>query len=393
MIPGARYGYGSVGQICVRCVLDESVPDIWFDKEGECNYCKVHDRLCADNPNDERGALTLNTIVQKTIASGEGRSYDVVIGVSGGTDSTYLLHMARQLGLRPLAVHLDNGWNTETSVANLRNVLEVLDIDLYTHVIDWQEFKDMLRAQLRSGLPWADAPTDLAILAVLYQTAVKFKIKTIFVGNNFRTEGRQPNLWTHSDSRQLRHVHRRFGSGKVSTYPSQSPFRLMYNSVVHGVKMHRPYYHFPFNKSEAKTLIKERYGWKDYGGHHHENIFTRYAIGVWMPQKFGMDKRKVTLSAYVRNGEMARAEALATLTLPAYDTELMKEDHAYVAKKLGIPMHEMQAIWDADNRSVYDYPSYLPLFSLFKTLGTSVFRYILPFRPMMTYDINKPKQP
>ena len=393
MIPGARYGYGSAGRICSRCVMDESVPDIWFDDAGECNYCKMHDRLSADNPNDERGVRTLNTIVQQTRSVGEGRPYDVVIGVSGGTDSTYLLHLAVEYGLRPLAVHLDNGWNTETSVTNLRNVLEALDIDLHTHVINWQEFKDILLAQLRSGLPWADSPTDLAIIAVLYQTAVRYGVKTIFVGNNFRTEGRQPNLWTHSDSRQLRHVHRRFGNGKVSTYPTQSPFGLIYNSVVHGVKMHRPYYHIPFNKSEAKTLIKERYGWKDYGGHHHENIFTRYAIGVWMPQKFGMDKRKVTLSAYVRNGEMVRAEALATLQLPAYDTELMKEDHAYVAKKLGIPMHEMQAIWDADNRSVYDYPSYLPLFSLFKTLGTSVFRHILPFRPMMSYDMDRPKQP
>ena len=288
-------------------------------------------------------------------------------------------------------MHLDNGWNTEIAVNNLRNALEVMDIDLYTHVINWQEFKDILRAQLRSALPWADAPTDLAIIAILYQTAVKFGVKTIFVGNNFRTEGRQPNLWTHTDSRQIHHVHRRFGSGKSETFPTQSPFGLIFTSLFHRVKMHRPYYHIPFNKAEAKILIKERYGWREYGGHHHENIFTRYAIGVWMPQKFGMDKRKVTFSAYIRNGEMTRSEAMLRIAEPAYAPTLMLEDHAYVAKKLGITPSEMDAIWRSENRSVHDYPSYLPLFSMFKRLGTSVFRYILPFRPMMSYDMEKPK--
>jgi N-acetyl sugar amidotransferase len=372
--------------------MDESVPDIWFDDAGECNYCKMHDRLSADNPNDERGASALEAIVTKTRRQGKGRPYDVVIGVSGGTDSTYLLHLAVEYGLRPLAVHLDNGWNTETSVTNLRNVLEALDIDLHTHVINWQEFKDILRAQLRSGLPWADSPTDLAIIAVLYQTAVRYGVKTIFVGNNFRTEGRQPSLWTHSDSRQLGHVHSRFGSGRMKTYPTQSPFKLIFTSMFHGVKMHRPYYHIPFNKSEAKVLIKEKYGWQEYGGHHHENIFTRYAIGVWMPQKFGIDKRKVTIGAYIRNGEMERSEALTILSQPAYDPDRMLEDHAYVAKKLGLSSTEMDAIWAAPNKSVHDYPSYLPLFSVFMRLGTSVFRHILPFRPMMSYDMAKPKQ-
>ncbi len=390
MIKGALHGYGPVGRVCTRCVMDESVPDIWFDDAGECNYCKMHDRLSADNPNDARGAQRLAQIADAARAAGKGRDHDVVIGVSGGTDSTYLLHLAVEYGLRPLAVHLDNGWNTEISVANLRNVLEALDIDLYTHVINWQEFRDILRAQLRSGLPWADAPTDLAILAVLYQVAARFGVKTIFVGNNFRTEGRQPTPWTYSDSRQISHVHRAFGSGQQRTYPTMSPFGLLFTSLVRGVKMHRPYYHLPFNKAAAKEVIKERYGWREYGGHHHENIFTRYAIGVWMPQKFGIDKRKVTLSAYIRNGEMERSEALSIIGEPAYHPDLMLEDHAYVAKKLGLSAKDMDAIWLAPNHSVSDYPSYLPLFNTFKGLSTSVLGRLLPFRPMVSYDIKKP---
>lgn len=387
----SKYSFGTVGQICSRCVMDESVPDIWFDEEGQCNYCKMHDRLSIDNPNDERGAKALELIVTKALNEGKGRTYDVVIGVSGGTDSTYLLHLAKQMGLRILAVHLDNGWNTETSVVNLRNVLEALDIDLYTHVINWHEFKDILRAQLKSALPWADAPTDLAIISVLYKTAVKFGVRAIFVGNNFRTEGRQPDSWTHCDSLQLRHIHRKFGNVTFNTYPLQSPFGLVFSSVVHGVNMYRPYYYLPFNKSEAKALIAEKYAWKDYGGHHHENIFTRYAIGAWMPLKFGIDKRKVTLSAYVRNGEMNRQTALDTISKYSYSPELMKEDHIYVAKKLGFSMAEMDALWLAENRSFLDYPSYYPLFQRMKWIGTSIFRYVLPFRPMMSYDVKRPK--
>jgi N-acetyl sugar amidotransferase len=390
MISGAQYPYGSVGRVCSRCVMDESVPDIWFDELGECNYCKMHYRLVADNPNDERGRENLLQIAKEAKAAGNKGNYDVVVGVSGGTDSTYLLHLVRELELRPLAVHLDNGWNSEVSVNNLRNVLEVLDIDLYTHVIEWLEFRDILRAQLQSRLPWADGPTDLAIIAVLYQAAIKFGVKTIFVGNNFRTEGRQPDFWTHADTRQLRYVHKKYGNGKRNTYPMQSPFKLLLQASVVGVKMHRPFYHIPFNKSEAKVLISDLYGWKDYGGHHHENIFTRFIIGVWMPQKFGIDKRKVTFSAYIRSGEMDRGTAFQTLHAPAYDLKLMQEDYGYVAKKLGFSSAEMKQIWDAPNLSILDYPSYYHLYQMFKKISKSIFRHILPFRPMMSYDMKKP---
>jgi hypothetical protein len=369
--------------------MDESVPDIWFDINGECNYCKMHDLLSADNPNDERGALAFDEMVKKTFENGKGCKYDVIVGVSGGTDSTYLLHLVKHKGLRVLAVHLDNGWNTETSVVNLRNILEALDIDLYTHVINWLEFKDILRSQLKSSLPWADSPTDLAIISILYRTAIRFGVKTIYVGNNFRTEGRQPNSWTHSDSRQLKHIHNKFGNGYINSYPLISPFELVFSSIFHGVKMYRPYYHLQFNKTDAKKLISQKYGWKDYGGHHHENIFTRYAIGAWMPLKFGIDKRKVTLSAYIRNSEILRENALATLTLPSYAPQLMEEDHIYIAKKLDFRMSEINDIWLSENRSFLDYPSYYKLFKTFNWFGTSVFKHILPFRPMMSYDVKK----
>jgi hypothetical protein len=370
--------------------LDESVPDIWFDQSGECNYCKTYDLLQADYPNDSSGEKRFAAIVTEAKRKGDGKDYDVVIGVSGGTDSTYLLHLAIEHGLRPLAVHLDNGWNTEVSVVNLKNVLEALDIDLYTHVIQWDEFKDILRSQLMSGLPWADSPTDLAINSIVNMTAVRFGIRTVFIGHDFRTEGRQPTDWTHSDTRQLHHIHRRFGSGIRSTFPGQSPFHLIYNSAIRGIKVYRPFWHLPYSKTVAKGIITDKYGWRDYGGHHHENVFTRYVIGVWMPLKFGIDKRKVSFSAYIRNGEMSRADALAQISQPAYEEGLMMEDHHYVAKKLGFSIKEMDLLWSAPNHSVHDFPSYLPLFNRFKAVATTVLGSVLPFKPMTAYQVKKP---
>lgn len=376
-------------QICTRCVMDSSVPQIKFDASGECNYCKLHDALSNDNPNDERGKEILKQIAEKLKKEGKGKKYDVVVGVSGGTDSTYLLHLCIELGLRPLAVHLDNGWNTETSVANLRNVLEALDIDLYTYVINWDEFRDILLSQLKSGLPWADAPTDIAIVSTLYRTAIKFDVPNIFVGNNFRTEGKQPTLWTYTDGRLISYIQKKFGTKKIETFPNQTIWDVLYFTLIKRVKMVRPFYYIQFNKKHAKKLISEKYGWKDYGGHHHENIFTRYIIGVWLNQKFGIDKRKVTLSAYIRNGEISRQDALKDLQQAPYQPKLMQSDHEYVAKKLGISLSEFNTIWANNNKTFRDYPSYYPFYEKVRWIANKILSRLLPFKPMMTYNIDK----
>jgi N-acetyl sugar amidotransferase len=377
--------------ICTRCVLDDTVPDIWFDEKGECNYCKMHDLLDSKFPNDERGYEILKDISKKIQKEGKNKKYNIVIGVSGGTDSTYLLHLAIELGLRPLAVHLDNGWNTETSVKNLKNILQALNIDLYTYVINWKEFREILVAQLKSGLPWADFPTDLAIVSILYRIAAKNNIKYIFVGNNFRTEGRQPDLWTNSDGRQMRYINNKFGKGKFVSYPNQTIFDLIYFAGIKRIKMIRPFYYLSYNKTEAKKLIIEKYNWVDYGGHHHENIFTRFIIGYWLTQKFGIDKRKVTYSAYIRNGEITRDLALENIQQIPYDLDLMQQDLDYVIKKLGVNESQFKQIWTGKNKTFHDYPSYYPIYKNTKWISNYILRFILPFKPMMTFEVKKNK--
>lgn len=379
-------------QICSRCVMDTSVPDIIFDNSGECNYCKVHDALDQDNPNDERGKENLERIVSEIKRKSRNREYDVLVGVSGGTDSTYLLHLSKELGLRPLAVHLDNGWNSEISVSNLKNCLDVLKIDLKTYVINWNEIRDILKSFILARLPWADGPTDIAITSILYKTAAQYNIKYIFAGNNFRTEGKQPDLWSHVDSKTIIAVQKQFGTLPLKTFPNLSPFGLVWYGMVKGIKMVRPFYFMKYNKTESKKLITEKYHWKDYGGHHHENVFTRFIIGFWLVRKFGIDKRKVTYSALVRSSELTRTEAIEMLSKPPYEEDRMQSDKEYVCKKLGFTIKEFDDIVVGENKSVLDYPSYFPLYLRFKKLATSIFKYILPFRPMMTYDISSSKK-
>lgn len=376
-------------KICTRCVMDETVPDIVFDVRGECNYCKLHDALDRDFPNDERGEQTLRALVATMKRKGKHRPYDCVIGVSGGTDSTNLLHLAKEWGLRPLAVHLDNGWNSKISVSNLKNCLEKLNIDLITHVVNWEEMKDILISYLRAGLPWADGPTDIAITALMYKIAAKHNIKYIFIGADFRTEGRQPDEWTHTDGKQIKAIQRQFGSHKLNTFPNQTIFELMYYGVIKGIKMVRPYYYIRYNKSETKKFLARKYDWVDYGGHHHESVYTKFIISYWLTQKYGIDKRKVTFSALVRSGEMRRGEALQKLTEPPYDPAQMEEDKEYVIKKLGLTQSEFVRIWEAPNKTFANYPSYYPLYLKIKGITNFVFKYILPFKPMMMYELEK----
>lgn len=386
-----EYKYIEPKTVCRKCILDDSVPNIWFDEKGECNYCKLHTMLDKDNPNDERGTKKLQDIAAKIKEAGKRNKYDVIVGVSGGTDSTYLLHLCAELGLKPLAVHLDNGWNTAISVNNLYSVLDTLKIDLYTYVINWKEFQSILLAQLKSGLPWADAPTDIAIVSSLYKIAAKFDIPYVFVGNNFRTEGKQPTQWTYTDGKLLKYISKKHGQVKFDTYPNLTMSQLIYYTMYKRIKMIRPFYYIKYDKSEAKKLIKQKYNWRDYGGHHHENIFTRYVIGVWLSQKFDIDKRKVTLSAYVRNNELTRDEALTTMKTPPYSKKLMQEDHAYIAKKLGITVEDFDKIWAINNRSFLDYPSYYPLYQKMKWIFNMFFKYMFTFKPMVSYNYENKK--
>jgi N-acetyl sugar amidotransferase len=374
-------------RICKRCVLDGKVPEIEFNSDGECNYCELHDRLSEAFPNDVRGKEILEEMFTRFKKQGEGKEYDCVVGVSGGVDSTYLIHLAKSYGLRPLAVHVDNGWNSEISVSNIKNSIEKLNVDLITYVIDWNEMKDVLKSFVKASYAWADGPTDIALVSALYRIAKENGVKNILVGNNFRTEGRQPTEWTHIDARVINHIHKRFGSiKKLKSFPNLSILDLFMYEFLYSIKMVKPLYFLDYDKGKAKELVTKDYGWKDYGGHHHESIFTRFIIGYWLPQKFGIDKRKITFSAQIRTGLRDREQALEELKELPYDENKMNQDKEYVIKKLGFSEEEFKTILKLPNTTYKDYPSYNSFFNFIGKYLKFIYK-IFGVKPMMAFDL------
>ncbi|UTW62653.1 N-acetyl sugar amidotransferase [bacterium SCSIO 12741] len=375
-------------KVCNRCVLDESVPDIKFDKSGECNYCKAHDLLSADYPLGEKGKADWEALVAEMKKNGKGKQFDCIVGVSGGTDSTYLLLLAKEMGLRPLAVTFDNGWHSEIAVNNIKKALDILNIELRTYVMNWDEMKGIHRSFMKASLPWPDGTTDIGITSALYRIAAKEGVKHVLIGHDFRSEGKQPEEWTYVDAKMVKHIARK-NKVKLKSYPNLTMFDYLYYGMVKGIKNVRPFWYLPYDKPAAKKIIEEKVDWEYYGGHHHENIFTKFIISYWLPKKFGFDKRKVTLSALVRSGMMEREDALKELAQPPYDPEQMEEDREYVMKKLDISEEEFQEMWNAPNKKFTDYPSYFPFYNRYKKLILWVFKYILPFKPMTAYDVDE----
>jgi N-acetyl sugar amidotransferase len=284
----------------------------------------------------------------------------VLIGLSGGVDSSYVAYLvAKRFGLRAIALHLDNGWNTELAVENVERIVKALNIDLSTHVLDWREFRDIQTAFLKSGISNIEIPTDHAIWAVLVKTAAKMGIKYIVAGNNVVTESIMPGSWLYGskDSRLIRAIHRRFGKVKMRSYPYLTTFDYAYYLLLRGIRWVPILNYVDFNKTEAKRTLMEELGWRDYGGKHYESVFTRFFHAYYLPAKFGFDLRKSYYSALICSGQITRDEALRDLAQPPAPRELMEQDRAYVLKKLGLSDAEFESILKAPNRTHADYPN------------------------------------
>lgn len=372
-------------RVCTRCVMDTTDPLIEFDEDGVCNHCHIHQRALAERVRTgEQGAAELDAIVARIKREGQGKAYDCIIGVSGGVDSTYTAWLVKKLGLRPLAVHLDNGWNSEIGVRNIEQTVERLGIDLYTHVIDWEEFKGIQRAFLLADVPDVEIPTDHAIIAILHGLARKNGITAVVSGHNDATESHLPGSWSqgHLDYGYIHGIHRRFSTGKVSTFPRIGFTRYArYMSVGFETIMLLNY--TDYSREEAVSRITSELGWKDYGGKHHESIFTRWYQGVYLPRKFGFDKRKCHLSSLVSTGEITRDQALAKLQQPTYDEDVQEQDCDYVAKKLGFTRAELDAIMAAPPKHFNDYDSY------WKMINTPVFRAVRDVRRKVRRAVSK----
>ena len=351
-------------QMCTRCVMDTTDPDIQFDEKGVCNHCRKYEALARTIfvPENER-QRKLDRLVQEIKIKGKGKEYDCVIGVSGGVDSTYVAYLVKKLGLRPLAVHMDNGWDSELAVNNIEQFLAKLDIDLYTVVLDWEEFKDLQCAFLNASVSDAEIPTDHAIGGSLYQVADDRDVPYIIMGTNFATEGILPVRWTYGidDWRYIKSVHERFGRGKLRSYPHYGFFHKLYYLVVKRIRTINILDYVSYNKQEVMRVLQEGLGWQYYGGKHYESIYTRFFQGYILPRKFNIDKRKAHLSALIMSGQVTREDALQELKRPPYTGYMQEADMEYVLKKLELTEEEFGRIMSLPVKTYEDYPTYLSL--------------------------------
>lgn len=349
-------------QICTKTVMDTvGDQDITFDEHGVCNYYYEYtEKLKVRIAPKEIAEKQLEVLIDKIKQHGKNKQYDCLIGVSGGVDSTYVAWLVKKLGLRPLAVHLDNGWNSELAVKNIENILNKLNIDLYTEVLDWNEFRDLQLSFLKASTPDGEIPTDHAIGAILYKIADKYGIKYIINGQNFRNEGMLPSSWARGylDWKYIRSVQKIFGTEKLSTFPHLKPLEFILYNTVKGIKTFSILNYIDFNKQDAMKTIENELGWKYYGGKHYESIYTRFYQSYILPEKFNIDKRKAHYSCLIMStGELSREQALELLKQPTADPKIMEEDRSYIIKKLGITEESFEQIMQAPIKTIYDYPN------------------------------------
>ena len=362
-------------KICTRCVIDSSVPDATFDDNGICNHCHTYDQIDQKYQNKINLKEELHSKIKAIKADGARKKYDCIVGLSGGVDSSYTLLKAVELGLRPLVVHFDNGWNSDKAVKNIKKMLSILDVDLYTYVIDWQEFRDLQLSFLKASVSDAEIPTDIAIKSVLYRTAAKHNIKYIlYSGSNHKTEGRIPRDWTYMDGRYIRSVHQEFGElNKLHTYPNYTLGSLLFFHLFKRIKLVRLFNYMEFDNDLAIQELKQHLEWEYYGGKHYESVYTKFFQSYILPVKHDIDKRIVHYSALIRSGQMSRDEAIVKLKESPFDTATIERDKKYIVKKLEISLDEFEDILRQPPKSYRDFATYdsvrtklLPLINVMK---------------------------
>ncbi len=354
-------------KVCSRCIYDERVSAITFDADGVCNYCRQIEGLVNNyGTGQPKGDARLAELLEEIRRDGRGKPYDCVIGVSGGTDSSYMIHLAKtEWGLRPLAVHYDNTWNTAIATQNIRRVLSALDVDLYTHVIDNKEADDIFGAFFKAGVAEIEASTDLALAEVMNTAALKYGVKYVLEGHSFITEGITPVGRNYFDGQYIRSIHRKFGSRPMKSYPLMTFERMLFTSVVARIRKIRPFWYMDYSKEDARALLEREYGWEYYGGHHLENRMTAFFHSVYAPGKFATDFRNNTLAALARQGKISREEAWAEYSRPPHiEDELV----AYFQKRLGLSDNEYKSAMADTPRSWHEFPTYKKRFERFRPL-------------------------
>ncbi len=340
---------GELGyQRCTRCIMDTTDPAISFDVNGVCNHCiRVDQWKLQWNP--EGNPKALEQLMETIKKDGRGKEYDMIMGLSGGVDSSYVAKLAKDFGLRALVVHCDTGWNSELAVKNIENIVSKCGFDLVTHVVDWETMRNLQHAFFKSGVPNQDIPQDHAIAAVFYGYADKHKVKWSLSGSNLATESILPTAWGYDnlDLKHIQAIHRIFGSGNLSKFPTMSYFKYgLYYQMVKGMRIAKPLDLINYKKGEAMKVLQDSFDWKYYGGKHYESRFTKFFQGWYLPTKWGYDKRLAHLSSLVVSGEITREEALNEFKANSIQFEEIEADKDYMARKLGITRGEFDALLD-----------------------------------------------
>lgn len=356
-------------RICNKTIMDETDPDIQFDKDGVSNHWHNYfQRLKPIHKDPQIRDTELNNLIDRIKKKGRSKEYDCIVGLSGGVDSTYVCYLSKKLGLRPLVVHFDNGWNSELAVKNIETTINTLELDLYTYVVDWNEFKDLQLSFLKASTPDAEVPTDHGMIALLYKMANKHNIKYILTGVNVTQESILPLKWGYGyfDLKYIKSVHKIFSKTKLKTFPRLPFLKLLYNSKFKGIKFISFLDYFDYNKKETLELLTEKVNYKRYEGKHHESVYTRFFQSYILPKKFNIDKRKAHLSNLICSGQITRDQALNEMKKDICSAEIIEKDKKFLINKFELSNNEFDEIMNAPPKLFFDYPNSYSFFEYLK---------------------------
>ena len=369
---------------CSRCLSNETIQSINLDSNNICQFCKIYDEMDNEFPLNENSEKRLFKVAEKIRERGSKSKYDCVVGVSGGRDSTFLLYYIKKiLKLRPLAVHYDNGFDSDTSVSNILNICQKLDVDLETNVADWQTFKKITKSFFLAGVSDPDTPTDVGIFKTMYQTAYREKIKYVFNGHSFRTEGIEPLDWTYMDGKYIDEIHKEYGDGNLKKFDNFYISDIIKYKIFAGIKTILPLNYIRYSYDRVEKILKDEVNWNYYGGHHHESLLTKFVVSSYLPKKFNIDRRLTSYSAMVRANLISKSEAkkiLKNKPIPEKDEINLQE---YILDKLDISKEEFENIMKMDNKNFRNFKTYYNFFKYFKIPVKILYK--LNFIPKILY--------
>jgi N-acetyl sugar amidotransferase len=361
--------------------MDTTDPQIQFYENGYCNHCTgllaLFNQPRYKREFNEQG---FERLIEKIKRAGKNKRYDCVVGISGGVDSAYLAYLLRQNGLRILLVHMDNGWNSEEAVRNIKSVADSLQADYEAFVLDWEEFRDLQRSFLKASVVEAETPTDMAIVSVLHKIAARHGVGYVASGGNLATEGILPCDW-HYDAKDLKYLHsiqRLFGTKKLKHFPTFGFWEEVWYKFFKKIKIVYPLNYFSFSKEEAVNILTSQMKWRNYGAKHYESRYTKFIQGYLLPKKFDIDYRKATFSSQICSGSLTREDALVKLHLPLYHEDEMEREKKFISKKLALDFAELEHIISQPAKTYRDYPNNKGkldfLYKLYRKIFNSVYK-------------------